>query len=348
MENILSLLEGMKKISDREWAGPCPMCGGTDRFVVWLGEGRGRAGRYMCRGCDTTGDALDLAMRLQRWDFRRAADFFGVETKDRDRRRRDSSSAGPAAAEIPEIVDLPPEGPSETWRLRAEQVLDAATENIRHRDSLAFLDGRRLTLETARRFGIGWTPEDRWEDPALWDLPPTLSDRTGRPRQVWIPAGAVWPLRDVGGNIVGVKIRRSAYRPEDEMPKHIAIRGSRRPPQVIGEVATLPTVIVESELDGFLVAQECSDIASCVALAGVGGKPKLSEPLVAGLSMSPKILVALDADAPGAAASRWWLRHFKRTAVRWPSAIGKDVGEMVQGGIDVRDWIRAGLRGRTA
>jgi DNA primase len=33
-----------------EWAGPCPWCGGTDRFRVWPYAARPR---YWCRQCRT-------------------------------------------------------------------------------------------------------------------------------------------------------------------------------------------------------------------------------------------------------------------------------------------------------
>ena len=38
----------LKKVGAREWQGPCPVCGGTDRFHCREGEGRAVVG---CRGC---------------------------------------------------------------------------------------------------------------------------------------------------------------------------------------------------------------------------------------------------------------------------------------------------------
>lgn len=37
-----------------EYAGPCLVCGGSDRFVVWVGP----PGRYWCRGCGLRGDII--------------------------------------------------------------------------------------------------------------------------------------------------------------------------------------------------------------------------------------------------------------------------------------------------
>jgi len=36
-----------------EWAGPCPWCGGNDRFRLWPNSDHPR---YWCRGCDRRGD----------------------------------------------------------------------------------------------------------------------------------------------------------------------------------------------------------------------------------------------------------------------------------------------------
>ena len=37
-----------------EWHGPCPGCGGDDRFHVWPEQKDG--GTYWCRGCNKAGD----------------------------------------------------------------------------------------------------------------------------------------------------------------------------------------------------------------------------------------------------------------------------------------------------
>lgn len=39
---------GLRKTGGRDWNGPCPLCGGTDRFHVRDGDGRAIVG---CRGC---------------------------------------------------------------------------------------------------------------------------------------------------------------------------------------------------------------------------------------------------------------------------------------------------------
>lgn len=40
-----------------EWCGPCPFCGGRDRFRVWDRDSGGHP-RYWCRRCNSSGDAI--------------------------------------------------------------------------------------------------------------------------------------------------------------------------------------------------------------------------------------------------------------------------------------------------
>jgi CHC2 zinc finger len=43
----------------REWIGPCPRCGGDDRFAVWPARNL-----WHCRGCGTGGDPIKLEIHL--------------------------------------------------------------------------------------------------------------------------------------------------------------------------------------------------------------------------------------------------------------------------------------------
>lgn len=59
--DLLALLPGPLHPDGRtnggEFKGPCPWCGGTDRFIVWPNHPSGR-GRYWCRQCRKGGDAI--------------------------------------------------------------------------------------------------------------------------------------------------------------------------------------------------------------------------------------------------------------------------------------------------
>ena len=53
---ISELVPGLKKKTANELAGPCPWCGGEDRFVIFQ-----NSGRFLCRGCRPNGgDVIDF------------------------------------------------------------------------------------------------------------------------------------------------------------------------------------------------------------------------------------------------------------------------------------------------
>jgi phage/plasmid primase-like uncharacterized protein len=52
--------------------GPCPVCGGTDRFNIKL-----RTGKWYCRGCKDGGNAIDLVMQIERLSFVEAVKHLG-------------------------------------------------------------------------------------------------------------------------------------------------------------------------------------------------------------------------------------------------------------------------------
>lgn len=64
-----------------ELNGPCPFCGGHDRFVVWP-PSSDRSGRAWCRRCQWAGDVIQLYRDLEGVSFVRAledlAGRFGV------------------------------------------------------------------------------------------------------------------------------------------------------------------------------------------------------------------------------------------------------------------------------
>lgn len=67
---LASLLAGIPlRREGAELVGPCPRCGGKDRFQVNM-----RKRLWLCRGCGTGGDAIDLMRHLEGLDFRAAVE----------------------------------------------------------------------------------------------------------------------------------------------------------------------------------------------------------------------------------------------------------------------------------
>ena len=335
---LSSLAGGLKKVSGAsggEWAGPCPFCGGEDRFRVWPDHPSGATGgRWMCRGCGRQGDGLAFVMEKDGVGYPEACRRLGTEPKGRARQNGNVRAC--PAVWAPEASTLP----GSPWSAAAEKfVAYAEARMATSAAGRAYAESRGLTPATVAALRIGWSGQDLFHDRAAWGLPPEVNERTGRPRKVWLPAGLVVPtIRD--GVVVAVKIRRSGWIPEDERPKYAAAAGGSTSPMILARGQGKPVVIVESELDAILVAQEARDLVCALAMRTAKAKPDAAAHEL--LKAAPVVLVATDADAAGETAWPWWREAYNQ-AVRWPVLAGKDVGDMAATPGLVRAWVDAGM-----
>jgi putative DNA primase/helicase len=80
----------LKRIGPNERAGPCPSCGGHDRFSV-----NNRKQVFLCRGCDARGDVISLVQFLDGCDFRGAVERLAGERTGVPQHTRQSSPPQP-------------------------------------------------------------------------------------------------------------------------------------------------------------------------------------------------------------------------------------------------------------
>jgi hypothetical protein len=88
--NHLHLDESLKR-AGVEWTGPCPQCGGDDRFSVNL-----RKGKFNCRRCGAKGDAIGLVRHVRGCTFPEALEFLcgpAVQMTDAERRAAAAKAA---------------------------------------------------------------------------------------------------------------------------------------------------------------------------------------------------------------------------------------------------------------
>lgn len=334
--NLLDLLPaGLKYVSGTsggEYAGPCPWCGGEDRFRVWPDHPSGATGgKFMCRGCGRQGDGIQFVRDMEGLSYIEACKRLGTAPR---------ANGGPLAHKPVIWEPKPSVLPGEAWIAHAGQFVGRCAATLASGGpGLEYAQSRGLTLKTCAALKIGWNPSDRYEDRTAWGLPPEMNPKTGKPRKVWLPAGLVIPtLRD--GQVVAIKIRRSAWTPDEELPKYAAVSGGGKLPMVLAPGKGKPCAIVESELDAILAAQEARDVVSCVALGTARGKPDAAAHAL--FMAAPVVLVALDFDEAGAGGWPWWHEHYT-DAKRWPVPSGKDVGDLMAEPGLVRQWILAGL-----
>ena len=297
---------------------------------------------FYCFGCGEGGDVIDFLMKFSRFTFTQSlkflADKAGIGITDGDLVVLDDDYRKniPPRREKPEFVPATPAAPADLWREKAEKFVAWAAENLSGNAAMiSWLSDRGIPAETAARFRLGWNPgeggKDLYRPRKAWGLEEVLRDN-GRPKALWIPRGLVIPLV-LDGRVSRIRIRR----PEGE-PRYYVLPGSSMATMLL-EPQRRAFVVVEAELDAIAVAA-AQEEAGAVGLGSVAAKPDAASFAI--LKEALQILNALDYDVAGAKAMAWWAEQFARCA-RWPVPQGKDPGESVKLGTDLKSWIRAGL-----
>ena len=315
---------GLKKVASTrggEWAGPCPFCGGRDRFRV-----QPATGLWFCRqGCSDGRwqDAIGFVMRRDGVPFVEACRILGASPSELGEHR-------PRAAEPPLFAeDLEP---TAGWRERAAAFVEACAAALwtdAGARARAYLAGRGLQPETLQAWRVGFHDADRHEQPGDWGLP-ELDDR-GKPSRVWLPRGIVLPWF-VGERLWLVKARRAT-----EDPKYWAIRGGH--PLLYGAdtlVPGQPAVMFEGEFDTLLAWQAVQDRTATVSLGSASRRPTRRAALL--LAQADPLLAAYDLDEEGERGTER-LRQLAPRVRRIRPPVGKDVGEFIAAGGRPRAWI---------
>lgn len=295
-----------------EWAGPCPWCGGTDRFRVWP-EPRDGKPDYWCRQCGRKGDAVQYLRDRDGLTFAEAKDRLGLPSE----RQQRPTTPRPR-------VDPEPAPPGVEWQAAARQVVSACASALWADGgavALGYLRGRGLDDDTIWRARLGWNPERR-------DL-----------HGLWVERGITVPwYMDADLWAVNVRCFDAGGNPEKQSGrKYRALAGGLKAiPYGVGSLAgKAVAVVVESELDALLVTQEAGDLVGAVALGSAKGLPSAG---LAHLLPCRRLLVGGDEDAAGASMAAKWRAFSPRVrSVHVPQ--GKDVTEFWQAGGRVRDWV---------
>ncbi len=317
------VLKKMATTNGGEYAGPCPFCGGNDRFRVWPEEDR-----YWCRQCQKAGDSIQYLRDAKGMKYHEACLFLNIEPKiiaTQTLESKTNSNWTPKKFVMPE----------QKWKSRTEGFL-SIRKNL-NKNILQWLKNRGLSIQTIKNASLAWNPEDVWLSRKSCGLLDEINKKTGNLKTVWLPKGLIIPAF-LDRQLIRLRFRRPK---EDEYGKKYIIASGSSDKPMFWKSNTAIYAIVESELDGFLLHQEAGDLVNVIALGSAQARP--DKETYHAISEAKTILLCLDYDEAGTKESwGWWLEHFKQ-AVRWPCPVGKDPGEAFQKGLNIRAWIQAGL-----
>lgn len=333
----------LKKITASEWAGPCPVCGGNDRFRLWPDNTKKGGFRWLCRQCGKYGDVIDLYRAVKNCGYAEACKSLALDEKTPgpDNKQKIVKNSFPAR-----------ETDFIKWNSRARSFLsncqtgyDVAFDNDyvpSEKVVTELITGRCLNLQTLLACGIGYNEKTRYEPRDSWGL---KSDP--KHQKIKIPKGIVIATRRKNIGVVAITIRLPAEDIEKGGPKYWQIAGSLKDvPYVCGKPGT-PVVIVESALDAALVWQYGKGKFSAVAI--MGATKNLDESTRQFIASAPVKIIAYDKDNPGREAAIRLEAIFKGAKLI-PSIDAKDLGEMNskfwrnEGGMYLADWLEVVLK----
>ena len=319
----------LRHISGDEWAGPCPKCGGRDRFHVtpkWA----------FCRQCWPLGEGLPHdAIGFVQWrDNSAFSEACG--TLGGDKSALQAPGLGPSPRTRPPAAPLPTAAaPGDPWQARGRSFLAWAELQLwGDPQALAYLRGRGLRDETIRAAGLGYCPKAYRDKAAAWGLDPADYDKG-----VYIPLGWVIPC-EAGGTLAYVKVRR----PQGD-PKYLALAGSRKQGAIYGldQVAgAFDLVICEGELSALSLAQELAGVAAVISPGDAGGRPTAAA--LATMATVPRWWAVFDQDGAGDKGAKYWGSLSARVRpLSWPEAWAAkgpkwDVNDALRDHEDLAAW----------
>lgn len=349
-----------------EYHGPCPLCGGKDRFHVWPEQHPDRGGSFWCRGCGKAGDGIQFLREFGGLSFRDACRKVGKkidsnrQASKQVRKPWKSTPVTPLTVSTDQDTTLKPRScssPEIKWCNQARKYVDECRSALlANSAALEKLQRERgITRTTAERFNLGLllpragtSHPCRYSSRTAWGLP--LKEKAKRPDSLWLPRGLVIPCSSLGkgepGNkdprseIIRLRIRRPATDLSNCGAKYFVVPGSSTAPLLVHDRQPV-IAVVESELDAMLLCQEVGDLCGVLAVGNSSARPDAATD--ERLQAAGLILLAFDNDVAGHEAAERWQRWYENVvAAELPSGV-KDPGELYQAGGKIRGWIKGHL-----
>ena len=305
-----------------QYNGPCPWCGGTDRFRVQ--PYYGRYGFFACNQCRRSGSchrlpdaqarlfqaACSCNGRMGAAGWQEPLGEYSITQHDRatlvGRNRRSSGNA----------LRLPFTRPASAPCGRKLVILPWTT-----------CRRRGLSDETIRKAALGYHPGPFRAPASQWGRTTWLAQGIVIP---WLIEGGIWRLtirddRVTVGNRRYLQVKGGSnglYLAQSLLLKRQAV------------------VLLEGEFDALSIAQECGDLVAVVATGTTKGSH--TPRWVSLLAQQQRVLVAFDAERDkGDADAQWWTRRLGNAQRLRP--LWNDANQMLQDGVNLREWVSAAL-----
>lgn len=291
-----------------EWAGPCPFCGGRDRFRV---QPNNQPGRWFCRGCGEGRwhKAIDYIIRRDGVNFLEACRILGTEELPRSRKPK-------ATPEKPAY-----DAPDGDWQVQAQKAIEVCAHNLWIKEgekALDYLRNRGLMDHTIKHFQLGYSP----------------GVKIGK---LWIKRGIVIPCK-VNNQVWYLKLRLPASGGQG---KYGGVKGNRAAAIFNGDdLLNFPVALfVEGEIDAMTAWQFLNESMAVCTMGSATTLPDLAiwGPYLISLDV---IMAAYDMDQAGEKGLVKLAQMSEKVKLApLPDGDWKDVNDYHLNGGDILDWI---------
>ena len=288
----------LKRVGAR-WTGLCPFhAERTPSFLI-----NAELKLYRCFGCQASGDVITFVRETEHLDFQQAVEKLAA--KANITLRYDNAAAGPDRKKRDELFAV--------MERAVEWFHDRLINSPDGRPAREYLKSRGYNSEIARRFGIGWAPDD-WDqlarhlkltDKQLTDTGLGFINRRGKQQDAF-RGRVMFPIYDTagkpvafGGRVLPGSSDPAKYKNSAETPIYskrrtlYGLNWAKEDAVRSGEV-----VVCEGYTDviAFYLAGAPRAVATC-------GTAVTEEHLRVLRVFAPRIVLAYDADAAGQAAA---------------------------------------------
>lgn len=291
-----------------EWAGPCPFCGGRDRFRV---QPFNSPGRWFCRGCGEGKwhKSIDYIIMRDGVGFLEACRILGAGEIPMSRKPRAK----------PEISAY--DAPGGDWQAQAQKAIEVCARKFWTKEgekALDYLRKRGLMDHTIKHFQLGYSPGVKFGE-------------------MWIKRGIVIPCI-VNNEVWYLKLRLPTKGAQE---KYGGVKGNRTAAIFNGDdlIDFNVALFVEGEIDSMIAWQYLSESMAVCTMGSATILPDLATwgPYLIGLDV---IMAAYDMDQAGEKGlAKLSLISEKVKLAPLPEGDWKDVNDYLLAGGDILTWI---------
>jgi hypothetical protein len=336
-------LKHVARTKGGEYSGPCPFCGGRDRFRVQPYAPGG--GRWFCRQC--TGEPGSAARWLDAIHYIRKRDKVGFWEACK---RLYGTGPLPFRAKIkrrPQPEAYTPKPPPSAWQEVARELIDDCHQTLLQ--GIEYLQDENLTAASTTQDKLSTAPAAAraafWLHRRGLNLQTMVEAHLGYnpewrsvPGDSWLAPGITIPCQ-ISDAIWYVNVRVS---PGDagRIGKYHALRGSVLS-TLFGADSLLDAnfaVVVEGEFDALLLRQEVGDMVAVVTMGSAATSPG---PWATYFEHLNGLFIFLDRDEAGERGLARW-EGLAQPIPAWFES-GGDVTDFHRAGRDLRTWVRNAL-----